>query len=120
MATIKIVEKTQGQGLMRLNDEPWQNLLELDNGSFTEASNEFVFVSTSGLKVTADKNSIFGEDEKRIMYMGSMNEMGGPQILIDKFKSEKGLYVLRSFYPGSFLVVLNTDSSYVAPPNPSI
>lgn len=116
MAKIKIVEKFQGRAMMRLLDEPWQKLIKLDQGTFIESDSKITFETTEGLSVTADKSSIFEEDDQKISYSGNMNDIGGPQILVDKLKSKKDFYVLRSFYPGSFLVVLTTDSNYQAPP----
>lgn len=116
MATIKIVEKFQGQAMMRLLDEPWQKLVKLDQGTFSETSSGITFKTTEGLCITADKTSVFEDDDQKISYSGSMNDIGGPQILIDKLKSKKDFYVLRSFYPGSFLVVLTTDANFQAPP----
>ena len=86
MATIKIVEKFQGQAMMRLLDEPWQKLIKLEQGTFSETSSLITFKTTDGLSVTADKTSIFDEDDQKISYSGSMNDIGGPQILIDKMK----------------------------------
>lgn len=116
MAKIKIVEKYQGKALMRLNDDPWQKLIKLEQGTFVENQNIITFKTSEGLSVTADKTSIYEEDDQKISYWGNMNEIGGPQILVDKLKEKKYFYVLRSFYPGSFLVVLTTDSNYQAPP----
>jgi len=115
MTKIKIVDKTLGPGLMRLLEEPWQQLSLLENGSFYESANEIEFRTTEGLKISADKSSINLEDDKIVSYRGCINEIGGPQMLIDKLKSKDGWYVLRSFYPGSFFVVLNTDSNDKTP-----
>lgn len=46
MATIKIVEKFQGQAMMRLLDEPWQKLIKLDQGTFSETSSGITFKTT--------------------------------------------------------------------------
>ena len=116
METIKIVEKSQGQALMRLNDEPWQKLIKLEQGTFIDSQTIITFKTTEGLSITADKTNIYEEDDQKISYWGDMNEMDGPQILVDKLKFKKDFYVLRSFYPGSFLVVLTTDSNYQSPP----
>lgn len=116
MGTIKIVEKFQGQAMMRLLDEPWQKLIKLDEGTFSETPTTIEFKTTAGHKVTADKSSVYEDNQTMTSYMGSMNDIGGPQILVDKLKGKKDVYVLRSFYPGSFMVVLTTDANYQAPP----
>lgn len=117
MGKIKIVEKFQGEGMMRLKDEPWQNLIKLDNGSFNETLTTIEFITTVGHKITSNKTSIFEEDEQMTTYTASLNDIGGPQILIDKLKTKKDFYVLRSFYPGSFIIIMTTDSNYQAPPD---
>ena len=75
MAKIKIVEKFQGQALMRLNDEPWQKLIKLEEGTFVDSQTIITFKTTEGLSVTADKTSIYEEDDQKISYWGNMNEL---------------------------------------------
>jgi hypothetical protein len=116
MATIKIIKKFQGLGMLRLFDEPWEKLVKLDNGTFSETSTGIIFKTTDGLCVTADKTSIFEDNDQKTSYSGSMNDFGGPNIFIDKLKSKKDFYVLRSFYQDSFLIVLTTDANFQAPP----
>lgn len=116
MNKIKIVEKFQGQAMMKLLDEPWQKLIKLDEGTFIETSSLITFKTTDDLSVTVDKTSVFEEDNQKISYSGSMNEIGGPVILVDKLKNKKDFYIIRGFYPGSFLVILTTDINYQAPP----
>jgi hypothetical protein len=111
METIKIVTKDQGQPLMRLLDEPWQNLLKLDGGTFKEKDTSFEFITTDGKKVTADKDRVNEQVGQRISYWGNMNDLGGPQILIEKQTAEPGMYVLRGIYPGSFMIAIQVEAA---------
>jgi len=106
---IKIIEKHQGKMMWRLTDEPWQKLMELDGGVFSETETSIDFSTTSKNSITADKKNVYENTNEKITYWGSMNSIGGPQILVDKIKNEQGHYVLRSFYPDSFIIVLSHD-----------
>ncbi len=114
METIKIIEKFQGQGMWKLHEEPWQKLIKLDEGIFTENQTSIEFKTTDGHTITADKTLEFEKDNQKISYLGKMKDDGGPDIVVDKYKSKKGFYKLHSFNPGSFFVTLTTDPNYQA------
>ncbi|GAB3669390.1 hypothetical protein GCM10028791_44260 [Echinicola sediminis] len=106
MKKLKILEKAQGPGLMRLLDGPWHELCQLENGYLRDSADKIELLANKKFKITAYKVEPYFEDSKTISYCGYISEGCGAHIIIDKIKSKNGGYVLRSYYPGSFFVLL--------------
>jgi hypothetical protein len=83
MKTIKIVLKNQGGAI---SNEMWNQLVKIDNGELHETNSEYNIILTSGKKITVDKSKVYKNDEVRIIYWGSMSEIGGTEFLFSNMK----------------------------------
>lgn len=111
MSKITILTSSQGESLARLYDAPWNRLLKLDGGNFSENQKQLVFETSEGIQLVAEKTP-FDEDESKISYVSSLDEIGGPQIIIDKIKAAPGTYYLRGYHPGSFIIIMNAGGLF--------
>jgi hypothetical protein len=111
MSKILVLTSSQGQSLDRLNDSSWSKLLKLNNGNFSENQTQFIFETSEGTQFVADK-TVFDEDDSKISYVSSLEEIGGPQIIIDKIKEVPNTFYLRGFYPGSFILIVNVGENF--------
>ena len=96
MKTIKILVKNQGGAV---SDDFWDQLNKIDNGNLYETANSYSIQLTSGKKITVDKTKIYKNDGVRIVYWGSMNEIGGTEFLFCKMKGHgDGMFELLHGY----------------------
>lgn len=83
MKTLKIVLKNQGGAI---SDELWEQLVKIDNGQLYETDSAYIINLTNGKKITVDKTKVYQNDEARIIYWGSMSEIGGAEFLFSNMK----------------------------------
>lgn len=83
MKTLKILVKNQGGAV---SDDFWDQLIKIDNGELFENANSYSIKLTSGKKITVDKTKVYQNDEVRIIYWGSMSEIGGTEFLFSNMK----------------------------------
>ena len=96
MKTLKILVKNQGGAV---SDDFWDQLIKIDNGDLYETANSYSIQLTSGKKITVDKSQVYKNDEVRIVYWGSMNEIGGTEFLFCKMKGHgDGMFELLHGY----------------------
>jgi hypothetical protein len=109
MKIIKTLVKNQG---LAISNEVWDQLLKIDNGKLHETENSYVIYLTNGKKLTVDKNKIYKNDESRIIYWGSMEEIGGTEFLFTKMKATEMHEIWHCYYPpshGGFAILCSVD-----------
>ena len=107
---IQVMVKNQG---MAISNEVWYELLKIDNGQLLETDKNYLIQLTNGKKLVVDKNKIHENDESRIVYWGSMHEIGGSDFLFTKMKGHSNMHELwHSYYTpthGGFVILCSVN-----------
>ncbi len=117
MTTITISDKFQGRGGMRHLDEPWQELLKFDGGTFSETDTQISFIATNGQVVDVKKRDIADITNNYIVYRGTHKKnidslVGGSVFVVQSNNDNKRFTIKSTLGSGFYLVVdLSNEAS---------
>lgn len=109
MNKISIVASSQGDSLARLNNVSWAKLLLLNDGKFIENDNQITFETSEGMEFYVDKKECIVDVDK-VTYSSSLELIDGPQVIVEELIEAPGVYHLRGYYEGSFIVTMMIDN----------
>ncbi|RZK16200.1 MAG: hypothetical protein EOO43_14760 [Flavobacterium sp.] len=71
---VKIFKSFQGSGRSKIGDKPFETLLTLDEGEFTEDGEKYEFISATGQPLSFLKRNIKFENEETLLLSSSWND----------------------------------------------
>jgi uncharacterized Zn finger protein len=78
------MKKTYRKGLktlVKLNDKPWNKLIEIDKGEFIKNSDSIILKTVSGLELKANKSEPCDDNLEMTSYWTKLDAIDGAQAL---------------------------------------